>query len=509
MKYCSNCGHEVQEDANFCRYCGQDLRKDEPAVQHAEAVRPAMESEAVQEPAETAASAEIQPDYSKSPSSTRTFYSSLSNRTKTLILIGVAALILFFVGYKIMGPEKYSPEQAVERFNEALEKDDSAALADLLFTKNKELKITEAHVQKLISYLNENPGEKRRILSNMQEQVKDFSRYKNKSYAPSGTYQALSLTEESGKGYRFEVTPVYFEVSTTYKGTEIYADDEKVATSDQDQFKKKIGPYMPGEYQFRAVYKTDLVNLESEKDKANMSSEFEQHVDLELSGKTAKIRKPFSKGVDKLEVYLNGKKANIDLLKQENVEPIEIDGSVKVALEADFPWGKMRSQERPIESSYNDIPFIVDQKLQKQLQEAVVLAEKERLKTMTSFGAQKPKTMHPDLADALVTEAKDMKSPDWTYKAKYLGSDFDKDSFTLKNGMDDWEIEVIAKNYIEEARVYKGDNTDRTRKKDESSKYIFTYDMGVKKWVLTDITYGYLSNESNVIEYREKDSKAD
>jgi|GEM_PF-4970198 len=481
MRYCSHCGRDIKEKANFCEHCGTDLRKNQPEV-----------------PAETSTAASDKGALGK--------FSGLSKRTK-LIGAGVALLLILFAGYKLMQPNR-SPDEVAERFEKALEGQDAAEMASLLFSEDTDFEITDAGIEKLIAYLNENEDEKKNMLSSLKQQALEQEQY-GLDYTAANAYRTLSLTKENGGGYKIAVQPVYFEMVTTYKGTELYADGEKVATADRDKFDKKIGPYMPGSYEFKAVYKTDILQLEKEKEAANMLPNYAARVSLELDGSTAKLAKPFDKGVDRLDLYLNGKKTKMDVLKTQEIQPILIDGSIEAAYEAEFPWGKMRSQPRPISGYYNDIPFIVDQKLQKQLQEAVVLAEKEKLQMMASGGKIKPNTMHPDLAEEITGKAEDLKAYGWSYRGAYLGSDFARDSFTLRNGVEDWEIEVKAKNYLEYAQVYKSEKPVRMNKKEESNTYVFTYDLGVKKWVLTDIKSAYIPDDRNVIKYREKDHKTD
>lgn len=519
MRYCKHCGQEAADDAKFCKHCGQPLgelnetdtlaggqdsametpepKENEAAIHHAAATS---------EPTEPAGN---ERNGNLETGKKENAFTKLPAKTKRLIYIGAAVLLLLIIGYRVVASMN-SPEKTAEKFEQAVEDGNTKELEKLLFTKNVDLEINKDSISNFVEYLNENEDEKSNIISSLKRQAEDYEQFGDRAKEFS-SHELLELSKD-GKtgmfgGYKVLVKPVYFEVKTNYKGTVIYANEEKIATANKDDFEKKVGPFMPGGYAFKAVYKTDVVELENEKEAGSLMPNYASGVYLNINGSSATFTVPFKKGVSSLDLYLNGKKTNVNLLHENKVEPIVTDGSIKASYEAAFPWGKMRSQERPVESSYNDIPFIVDEKLQQELEKQVVQIEKEQIEVITSYGAKKPKTMDPKLADEMAEAAKELKASERQYQIKYLGTDFDKDSFTLGRGVNDWEIEVKAKSYYDQAEYFKGDKAPRLKKKDNTSSYVFTYDQKAKKWQLTSVDYGYIQDEKNVVEYREKNPK--
>jgi len=59
-------------------------------------------------------------------------------------------------------------------------------------------------------------------------------------------------------------------------------------------------------------------------------------------------------GIDgDVTLYLNGKKADGILTDDNRFGPVLTDGSMTVAVEADLPWGRVKSEDMPI--TYNSV----------------------------------------------------------------------------------------------------------------------------------------------------------
>ena len=94
-------------------------------------------------------------------------------------------------------------------------------------------------------------------------------------------------------------------VSTTAKNAEIYVNDKKETELSSDKTSKELGPYFPGAYVVKAKAKTELTELETEKevdlaDEKNGTVE----VNLSLEGNYVTISSDESDAT----VFVNGKK---------------------------------------------------------------------------------------------------------------------------------------------------------------------------------------------------------
>src|SRR5699024_11898011 len=99
------------------------------------------------------------------------------------------------------------------------------------------------------------------------------------------------------------------------------------------------------------------------------------------------------------------------------------------------------------------------------------------LEALTSGGKKLPKNMDKKTVDNLKTQVKLDKKSCIKYKLEYLGSDFDKSSYTLDNKSDEWVIEVRTTLYRKEQKEYKSGVGKDSFKKNESTKtYQFIYD---------------------------------
>ena len=58
----------------------------------------------------------------------------------------------------------------------------------------------------------------------------------------------------------------YMNISTTAKNAEIYVNDKKETELSSDKTSKELGPYFPGAYVVKAKAKTELTELETEKE---------------------------------------------------------------------------------------------------------------------------------------------------------------------------------------------------------------------------------------------------
>src|SRR5699024_8679770 len=276
--------------------------------------------------------------------------SSVSKRKKWYILSTVALFVLL-IGAYFIGNYMTSAQHALEEFKEAIEDEDYEKLESMLTAKDKDVTINEESVKSFVKLFTSKPSELNFLMTHLKQQAQNGG--------DNYMIDPVDLVKDGKQllvfdDYQFQINPVYFNVSTNYKDTDIIINDEVVATSDSEYFEMEVGPLIPGEHTIKAVYDTGFFNLYTEETVTNSDPSYAQYVDLYLSGDQVGFNL-FSNRYDELksiQLYVNGKDTGWDLIKGDLVGPLLIDGTMNAAFEAEFPWGTMKTNEIPIDQSY-------------------------------------------------------------------------------------------------------------------------------------------------------------
>ncbi|RDW21713.1 zinc ribbon domain-containing protein [Oceanobacillus chungangensis] len=309
---CKNCGHGVKKDAQFCPECGANLK-----MQH---------------------------EKKRSSKKIMIVFTSII----TVILLSI--IIAFFVG-----KDRFSPEQVVSAFEDAVNNQDANQLVDLLHSSTDSLEITEENTKRLIDYLVDNEDEFEDIkgqLNNQVEFINSTSNQSNGTAYQDDTYATINITKDGKKwlffdDYKLVVIPGYIQLNLDEENeiVTLYINDEEVeATEEYTNF----GPYMPGAYSAKAVFDNTYVTLEEE-ETLNLFS-----TDQEALGHTFDM--PVAETsvysiVPDAQLYINGKESDITLDEGKQViGSFPNDESVTLQIDKEYPWGHVRSEEKVITS---------------------------------------------------------------------------------------------------------------------------------------------------------------
>src|SRR5699024_8229270 len=146
--------------------------------------------------------------------------------------------------------------------------------------------------------------------------------------------------------YKLNLLPVYINVSTTYAGTDIFVNEEKLATADEEYFSVVLGPLTSSIHVVKAVYDTGFFHLHKEKEVERSDLGVASLVDLQLEGDNVSFDL-LTNNYDQLSsigLYINGKETDYDLTEESRVGPLLVDGSMNASFEAEFPWGTMKTE---------------------------------------------------------------------------------------------------------------------------------------------------------------------
>ncbi|MGN4725169.1 zinc ribbon domain-containing protein [Bacillus cereus group sp. MYBK15-3] len=314
MKFCGTCKKNVADHLNFCPECGSKV---EVIVDN------------------TAAS------YTELQSETK----SVKSKKNLFLIIGFAVIAALLFGAYKFGAYKFSKEKQVNVMIEAFQKKDINAIDEFVKANDSSLKIKTEDIKAYMRYLKENPSYNKQLLSYLQKETVDQKLTKDKSSFKDG-----EIVEEGKEWflypkYKFSMKSYYMSISTTAKNAEIYVNDKKETELSSDKTSKELGPYFPGTYVVKATAKTELTELETEKevDLADEQSE-KVKVDLSLEGKYVSISSDESDAT----VFVNGKKRGKLNYGSYKLGPVSTDETVEVHLEKTTDFGVMKSESAKI-----------------------------------------------------------------------------------------------------------------------------------------------------------------
>ncbi|MCU5496667.1 hypothetical protein CN558_02305 [Bacillus wiedmannii] len=310
MKFCGTCKKNVADHLNFCPECGSKV---EVIVDNTAASYTEVQSE-------------TQP---------------VKSKKNLFLIIGFAIIIILLFGAYKFGAYKFSKEKQITVMIEAFQKKDINAIDEFVKANDSSLKIKTEDIKAYMRYLKENPSYNKQLLSYLQKETVDQKLTKDKNSFKDGEIVAEGKEWFLYPKYKFSIKSYYMSVSTTAKNAEIYVNDKKETALSSDKTSKELGPYFPGTYVVKATAKTELTELETEKevDLADEQSE-KVNVDLSLEGKYVSI----SSDENDATVFVNGKKRGKLSYGNYKLGPVSTDETVEVHLEKTTDFGVIKSE---------------------------------------------------------------------------------------------------------------------------------------------------------------------
>ncbi|MED3021021.1 MULTISPECIES: zinc ribbon domain-containing protein [Bacillus cereus group] len=310
MKFCGTCKKNVADHLNFCPECGSKV---EVIVDNTAATYTEVQSE-------------TQP---------------VKSKKNLFLIIGFAIIIILLFGAYKFGAYKFSKEKQINVMIEAFQKKDINAIDEFVKANDSSLKIKTEDIKAYMRYLKENPSYNKQLLSYLQKETVDQKLTKDKNSFKDGEIVAEGKEWFLYPKYKFSMKSYYMSVSTTAKNAEIYVNDKKETALSSDKTSKELGPYFPGTYVVKATAKTELTELETEKevDLADEQSE-KVNVDLSLEGKYVSI----SSDENDATVFVNGKKRGKLSYGNYKLGPVSTDETVEVHLEKTTDFGVIKSE---------------------------------------------------------------------------------------------------------------------------------------------------------------------
>ncbi|MBU5261672.1 zinc ribbon domain-containing protein [Bacillus atrophaeus] len=460
MFFCKECGQKNNEGAKFCKECGTPIG-----------------GSSIQANKETASTAETRQAPRKPiPKKTIILWSSIA-----------AACVILFAAYKT-GAYLNSKDRLVDKFEQAVNNEDKDQIASLLTPVNDKLKLTKNNVKPFLAYLKDHPDKKDELFSSLRAET---------------VQKDIVYAEKDGKSllvfdhYDLKIAPVYFEVTSNYKNTDLYVNKEDAGSIKKADQAQTLGPYIPGEYTVSAKLKNDVVDLvKKEEIQAVGDNSFRVDLSLEADDVTFSLADDIKDG--KGELLINGKSIHKDPFKSVTYGPLLTDESMTAAVEAEFPWGKTKTAGVPIDSKEMELTLIPDQDTQETIMNTIVKTTKQYSKALSDGNTAQMTEASASWKAEVKDNVDSMKNTDSYLKDKYLETDFDLDTFALSQKNDGtWQAAVTGKELHQSAN-YNDYTKPEMSDESPSYEYLLSYDKKQKKWIFEDAESTFDSAGTNI-----------
>ncbi|MFM9279404.1 zinc ribbon domain-containing protein [Paenibacillus jiagnxiensis] len=471
MKNCNNCGKEIlNQQAKFCPSCGHRVESHAQMTEHNELTKKEQVIESAKDRTEP-----------------KKGIKNLIQKNRLLLILVLGLIVILSVSFKV-GSNLMSKDRLINRFEVAVREDKPEALKNLLSSSDDRLIINDKGVQGFLTYLNQHPNVEERVVENLKIQA-------NSGEIDWYTQNEMVNLYKDGKflffdRYKLEVQPAFLTVETNYPNVQLYANGEEIATIAKANSEQTVGPFLPGQYEIEAKLKNDFVEL-SRKEEVALIQDTEA-VTLDLDGENVKfdiaIRSDYAIEGVKGDLLINGKSVGINPLQEETYGPLLTNGSLTASFEGDFPWGKVKTADVPIDSSRVVINPTNEEKFQQAIMEQVTKNFNEYMEAYTTGNIEKLTIATDNYKNQVKGGIDSDKFWGNRYSGKYIGTTFDLSSFYLSNINNQWTLRLDVSNKFNEDSTFRKGEKPELKEENHVYNVTLVYDTNNSKW-LVDAVY--------------------
>ncbi|EJV44375.1 zinc ribbon domain-containing protein [Bacillus toyonensis] len=307
MNVCTKCGTQFVDGVQFCQNCG--TKREIPVVKK-----------------------------------------KMGSGTKIGITF-LALLVIAIVGLYLYGSSYYTQVAQVDRMITILQERDGEKLAEIITTDDPSVIVTRESFKPLFSYIKENPS----YVNELKQYLKQGEKQGD------GIERAdFSLTKD-GKHYfifdryKLKARTYYTTLLSNEKGASLKMNGKEIDKTEDKNFQKQYGPFLPGAQVFQVEYKNDYVKLSREEKVVLMKqSQNNVTIDLTLQGQyiTVQTNAPGA------TLYVNQKPVTALTGEEITWGPVATDGSATIYLERNGESGRETTKVETVTalSAYN-LPF--------------------------------------------------------------------------------------------------------------------------------------------------------
>jgi len=348
LKYCKNCGHQIKEGALFCPECGQPVKSTNERKQNdSKPVTPQNKQ-----------------NYQQSRSGNKPKRPLFSSKKSKIITIIAAVLAVVLIGgYFTIDRMLMSPSVVTESFVTAVQEKDIAKVKAHINEGQLEMEASNEDVKAFVEYLNEYP----RLITEISDQLElDAQAFESGSnHGIAADSEALASLKLEGKKwllfdhYVVQVRPVYMDIATTEDESKIFLNDKEAGKVNSDKA-EKLGPFLPGQYEVKAVINGEYGDIEQSKQVNFFESEEMEEMEAVLEFNFSDNYLPVYSDNEDATVFVNGKSTKKKVKDFSTFGPVPLDGSVEIYAEKEFATSVHKSDTTIVDENTYDIDLYLD-----------------------------------------------------------------------------------------------------------------------------------------------------
>ncbi|MBM7551622.1 zinc ribbon domain-containing protein [Thalassobacillus pellis] len=458
MKYCTECGGELTKGYQFCVACGHPVK-----------------------------TSSLQGDGTR----------ERKKFTKKQKIWTVTVVLLFVVlgSAYIIGANMTSKKSLVQEYEEAVEKKDAAALAELFVYEGVKEKVEKSDTKAYLEYLKSYPDKKEEVLEELEAQLPESKSGKQEFWDEMLAEDPFLEIVKDGKflvfdRYKLAVSPVYATFQLDYQGTRVKLGEKEIFTSSEESQEQKYGPLFPGIYTFTASYRGETAEL-----KTTETAEFWQPQDylihFNMEADTVRFQTDM-RPPENRTLFIDGKKVDFDPFGIKEYGPIVLDGATSAEVEAEFPWGKMKSGSITLEEPVVDVSFQFTKKLDKKLAEIVRGYFESYLVSFEKQGKSGLKNATTEWEEIMKDELATEKSAGYTYAWKVKEMEMLAGEKEISEAEGNYHIRIPVRMEYYNQSYEAGSDADMDMSKDTMDIHVIFLD---GKWQVYDVTTSSLGYE--------------
>ncbi|WP_024613490.1 hypothetical protein [Clostridium sp. Ade.TY] len=375
---------------------------------------------------------------------------------KNKIVVVFSVLILFLILGYMVGSINSSKESVMKKFAIGLEEGSASKLKDVIRVNNK--KISKKELKPLIDYYKGENSEVNTIIDSLNS---------------TGKSKVFELIEDKGiffDDYYINLKTLQLKINSNYKDASIYLNDNNIK---QGEVIKNL---IPGSYKISGTLKNKYGDMKATENIVLMDN---KDIELKLDGILVSVESEFKDA----KVLINGEDSGIKVSDFKNIGPMPSDGSIKLSLSNDFPWGTITGEEVTLE----DVPNvalslkITNDKLWSDIDNSMNIFYKSVFNSLNSEDKNEIQLTTEDTKNKIYSI---LEEKYFILKNKYtlisLNLDKDKSNFQYKNG--EYVGTVVCDVNYDTSKVLFG-----IGREEKSKKFLTKVKFKDNQWIITDI----------------------
>ncbi len=266
----------------------------------------------------------------------------------TIWLISIGALVILFVGSFYTLRILASPERTIDQFREAMVEGNYEQMKKVV-SKVNPLLSHEAELQGFVELLKNHPEQRSLLIQDLDRQARALTDHEF-GKRDEALFVHMKLTKSGKKfllfdDYMIAPAPIYASVYTQFPGTSLKINSEDGGVFGGTEDGKKVGPFLPGLYQFASEIKNESYTMKGKAEIELMTPEETAKIDLSVNGAYVSPKSNHDDAV----LFVNGKDTGVTIDEVGKIGPFPIDGSVVMHAEKKFEAGVVKSPSIPFD----------------------------------------------------------------------------------------------------------------------------------------------------------------